>query len=83
MITETNQVHKHPQEQEQNEHLVLKPCPAVGTDEYPGDPCVSVSSSCVQGGVTEVILDIRSAAMAQQHPAALVVPCLKIVSEVQ
>lgn len=44
---------------------------------------MSVSSSGVEGGVTEVILDIRPAAMAEQDPAALVVPCLKIVSEVQ
>ena len=75
--------HKYNQEKEQNQHLVLKPCSALSTDEYPGDPGVSVSSSGVEGGVTKVILDIRSAAMAQQHPAALVVPCLKIVSEVQ
>ena len=44
---------------------------------------MSVSSSSVEGGVTEVILDIRSAAVAEQDTAALVVPCLKIVSDVQ
>ena len=74
---------KEDQEHEYNQDLVLKPCSTLSTDEYPGDPGVSVSSSGVEGGVTKVILDIRSAAMAQQHPAALVVPCLKIVSEVQ
>ena len=81
--TKEDREHYYNQEQEQNQHLVLKPCSTLSTDEYPGDPRVSISSSRVEGGVTKVILDIRSAAMAEQDPAALVVPCLKIVSEVQ